>query len=122
MQSQFNIGYNLKASMNIIGIRLLIKDEFETIRAVCNPALLNRTPKQLEKTENAHIIFKFPKFPFPKGKYHVHLTAYSADGVADNIEHAAEFEVEGGDYYGTGREAYVKDGVLIDFDFSFNNS
>ncbi|MCC5924102.1 MAG: ATP-binding cassette domain-containing protein [Crocinitomicaceae bacterium] len=115
MKVKFKIYYDLKYETKIKGIRVLFKDSQQVIRILSNTGQIGLTPKVFKQCNDGYVIFEYEKFPLPKGEFNVHLSCYSDDGVEDDIEHAFEFNVEGGDFYGTGREAYIKDGVLVNF-------
>lgn len=116
MKCFFNIFYSNNTSISIIGVRLLMVDQNKTTRILSNTGLLGKTPLQIDKTERGVVTFIYNKFPLPKGNYTLRLSCFSKNGIEDDIEDAFSFEVEDGDFYGFGRQAAVKDGVLVDFD------
>jgi lipopolysaccharide transport system ATP-binding protein len=112
---KFKIGYVLKDNKYLVGFRMLLVDEKGVIRILCNSVLVGATPQLFIATQSGEFAFIIEKFPLPKGNYSVQLTCYSQDGIEDDIENALHFSVEGGDFYGFGREAVVKEGVLVEY-------
>ncbi len=109
--------YQSRAALNIRAFRLLFYDEKGIIRILCNSALVKSTPVKIETTEDEVIRVTIPKFPLPKGSYSIRLTCFSTNGIEDDIEHALLLESQGGDFYNSGYEAHLKDGVLVDYQF-----
>ena len=65
-----------------------------------------------------YLYCKIPKFPLKPGRYAYNLFANMHVGVLDWVKDAGYFDVEAGDYYGTGKlPAPNRQGVLIDFDW-----
>lgn len=117
MQCSINIEYSLKISQKIKSIRMLLIDNKGVTRIICNTGLINKTPIVVEAIDNGSFQFNFKKFPLPKGQYSLTLSCYFDTKIGDEVEFAYNFHVDGGDYYGFGKEAKVKDGVLTEFDF-----
>jgi len=115
LKCSIELSYTLKHETNIKGIRVLLIDNKGVIRVLCNSGLVNQTPKIFKEIREGKVLFNFPKFPLPKGEYSLHLSCYSENGIEDDIENAYNLCVEGGDFYGYGKEAVVKDGVLVNY-------
>jgi len=116
IKCKFEIYYKVETDVVLKNVRMLIVDNNSIVRILCNTALVNKTPKKFSRTNKDMLSFSFVKFPLPKGSYNLRLTSYSDNGVEDDIESAFNFDVEGGDFYGNGKQAYVKDGVLVEFE------
>jgi len=115
-----NVRFSVVNKIRIQGIRLLLKDDKGIVRILANTGLVGKTPKLFGPTYRGDLKVEFEKFPLPKGNYNIHLSCYSDKEVVDDIEEACSFHVAGGDYYGTGKEAAVKEGVLVDYKVQFN--
>jgi lipopolysaccharide transport system ATP-binding protein len=115
LNCSIELSYALKRNTRIIGIRILIIDNKGVVRVLCNSGLVNQTPKLFAKTEDGKVLFSFNKFPLPQGEYNLQLSCYTSDEVGDDIEQAFALSVEGGDFYGFGKEAVVKEGVLVNY-------
>lgn len=111
--------FSLKFDLKPVGLRILIIDSKGNIRILLNSTLVNKTPVILQNTENGCVLCFIPKLPLPKGKYSINLTFFSSNGIEDDIENVFSFDVIGGDYYNTGREANLTEGVLINYDFEY---
>ena len=59
------------------------------------------------------IICKIPKFPLSYGDYFLNLQCKENNNIADEIEHAVQFSVESGDFFGTGKLPSFRGCVLI---------
>ncbi|MBR8535748.1 ABC transporter ATP-binding protein [Carboxylicivirga sediminis] len=116
LKCKIELEYKLLENTKIIGIRMLIVDNKGVVRILCNSGLVNQTPKIFNKTDKGKVLFSFSKFPLPEGEYSLQLSCYTEDGIGDDIEHAYSVTVEGGDFYGFGKEAVVKEGVLVNYD------
>jgi lipopolysaccharide transport system ATP-binding protein len=112
------INYSLKKDLRVKSFRMLLIDNKGVIRVLCNSSLVEKTPKLLYKTEKGRIVFKFDKFPLPKGSFNIQLSCFSDNGIEDDIENVIDFDVESGDFYGYGKQAHITDGVLVNFDFN----
>lgn len=60
------------------------------------------------------IIFDMPKLPLLSGQYIIDLKATTGKLVLDQLESAVCLDVENGDFYGSGRIASSKSGVLVE--------
>ncbi len=67
------------------------------------------------------VTINFPRLPLPPGSYRFNLLAAVQGSIADWIRDVGQFQVEGGDFYGTGKVPSQQDGaVLIDHSWSAN--
>lgn len=114
-----HITYKLDTTIIPIGLRLLFVDSKGSIRMLMNSGLVNRTPSVFNPTKEGKLTCAVPRFPLPKGDYTIQLSCFSNAGVEDDIEQAISFDVIGGDFYNTGKEAQVTEGVLVDYNFEF---
>ena len=113
------ISYSLNAKIIPIGLRLLIVDSKGTVRILMNSGVVNSNPSILDVTTEGIVECFVPRLPLPKGNYSIHASFYSNTAVEDDIEQAASFTVIGGDFYNTGKEAQMTEGVLVDYSFEF---
>ena len=100
--------------------RIIFQDTKGVVRFLCNNAfsMIEEIPVGEELQESRNIIrCNIPKFPLPKGEYIVQLTCFSENGIEDDLEGALKVNVAGGDFYGTGREQVMKEGVMIENSF-----
>ena len=71
----------------------------------------------IEKGDNI-VEFSFAKLPLSSGRYIFNLAAYNGSEILDWIKGAGSFDVENGDFYGSGiLPAIGKQGVFVDFDW-----
>lgn len=71
----------------------------------------------IEKGDNT-LEFSFDKLPLSSGRYIFNLAAYNGSEILDWIKGAGSFEVENGDFYGSGiLPAIGKQGVFVDYDW-----
>jgi len=54
-----------------------------------------------------------PRLPLNSGRYSYHVFLSSSLGIEDFIHDAGSFEVEGGDFYGTGRTVDQREGLIL---------
>ena len=72
----------------------------------------------IEKGENT-LEFSFDKLPLSSGRYIFNLAAYNGSEILDWIKGAGSFDVENGDFYGSGiLPAIGKQGVFVDYDWA----
>lgn len=116
-----SLTYSLKNKTNPLGLRLLFVDAKGTIRLLMNGGMIDKMPTVMEATSKGKVKCMVPRLPLPKGNYTIQASLFSGAGVEDDIEYAATFDVLGGDFYNTGKEAQVTEGVLVDYDFEFLN-
>lgn len=119
---ELKVKYSVQQTMYPTGIRLLLMDTRGIVRILMNSGLIYKTPKVFVATEEGEFSFKIPKFPLPKGSYSVQASLYSKGEIMDDIEHAFSFDVIGGDFYNTGKEPTMTEGVLVDYDFDFKEN
>ncbi|TXD89052.1 ABC transporter ATP-binding protein [Subsaximicrobium wynnwilliamsii] len=93
--------------------RIMFIDTKGVIRFLCNNQFSMKSKMNLIDSGNQIIRCIIPEFPLPKGIYSVQLTCYSLEGVEDDIEAAMELTVAGGDFFNTGKEQVLKEGVLV---------
>ncbi len=72
----------------------------------------------IEKGDNV-LEFSFDKLPLSSGRYIFNLAAYNGSEILDWIKGAGSFDVENGDFYGSGiLPAIGKQGVFVDYDWA----
>ena len=72
----------------------------------------------IEKGENT-LEFSFDKLPLSSGRYIFNLAAYNGSEILDWIKGAGSFDVENGDFYGSGiLPAIGKQGVFVKYDWA----
>lgn len=81
-------------------------------------AWVSTSLKELPTHEIAQYIdISFPKNPFNSGAYYVTVNLQADNDLSDWIQNAFDFEVEEGDFFGTGRKVPLQQSkILIDFD------
>lgn len=93
--------------------RVLFLDTKGVVRFLCNNKFSMIDSLNLRSSGRQTIRCIIPDFPLPKGMYTVQLSCYSIEGVEDDVEAAMELEVAGGDFFETGKEQVLKEGVLV---------
>ncbi|WP_435373091.1 ABC transporter ATP-binding protein [Aequorivita marina] len=116
----FRVFFSIKSKLEKVSIRLRFIDKDRKIRFLCNNCFVDDY-YSLEKNEGYLIDVSVPNFPLPNGIYTIQLSAFSENGIEDDIEDAFEFSVVGGDFYKTGREQRSKEGVLVDYEYTLQN-
>ncbi|UAB86163.1 ABC transporter ATP-binding protein [Zunongwangia sp. SCSIO 43204] len=114
----FHMFYENRAKLYAVAIRLLFVDNKGMVRFLCNNKF-SSSEVALDRNESGELKCIIPKFPLPNGNYSIHLTCFSSEGVEDDIENTFDFEVLGGDFFGTGKEQILRDGVLVENKFKF---
>ena len=72
----------------------------------------------IEKGDNT-LEFSFDKLPLSSGRYIFNLAAYNGSEILDWIKGAGSFDVENGDFYGSGiLPAIGKQGVFVEYDWA----
>ncbi|MCM8569197.1 ABC transporter ATP-binding protein [Gramella jeungdoensis] len=115
----FEITYKVNVDLYSVQIRLMFMDNRGIVRFLCNNEFSSKA-QNLMKTERGTIVCTVPKFPLPNGRYSIRLTCFSSGHIIDDIENAFEFEVAGGNFFGTGKEQGLKEGVLVPNSFTFS--
>lgn len=113
----FQLDYKTMNEVELIGMRILVSDSSGVNRLVLNGAFVSSFPINIPGKQRGQMKFSIPNFPLPQGDYTLQLSAYSLDGVEDDIENANRITCEGGDFFKTGKVPSVKDGVLIPYNF-----
>lgn len=93
--------------------RIMFVDFKGVIRFLCNNQFSMKRLIDLPSSGKSKLRCVIPEFPLPKGSYIVRLTCFSRDGIQDDIEAAAEINVVGGDFFNTGKEQNLPEGVLV---------
>lgn len=79
-------------------------------------------PEILDDTE-ARLAFSFKKLALIPGRYYATFFCRANSEIADWIGNAIFFDVEPGDFYGTGKFSTEKEGlVLLDYNVEINNA
>ena len=64
------------------------------------------------------VTFKIPRLPLLEGRYHYSLACAVNGTLADSVQNAGTFHVEGGDFYGSGKPLSAEHGAfLLDYTF-----
>jgi len=114
----FNIKIKSNQLLSKVAIRMIVLDNQQSVRFLCNN-LFQKGYYNLEK-EIKNIIIQIPKLPLPKGLFSIDLSIFSENGLEDHIEYVCDFNVIGGDFYGTGKEQISDKGVLIDYNYEID--
>ncbi|WP_370392215.1 ABC transporter ATP-binding protein [uncultured Winogradskyella sp.] len=116
----FQVFFKSKFELRNVKIRLQFLDSNGQMRFLCNNHFSNTEIFNLPQNAHGYIVCEIPKFPLPKGFYSIKLTCFSDNGLEDEIERALDFDVEGGDFYKSGKEQISKEGVLVNYKFKFD--
>ncbi|GAF04946.1 ABC transporter ATP-binding protein [Saccharicrinis fermentans] len=114
---KLKISYSLKHPLKNVSIRALFINNKGQELFLCNNAFCD---KRIDIEKNGTITYFIPKLPLPDGQYYIQLTAYSENGIEDDIEGAYELNVDIGDYYNTGKVPVKKDGLYIDHNCTYD--
>ncbi len=109
----FTIGFDLKANATNMWFRLIVIGDDEVVRFICNNYHSTAPFRKVNKDSNI-VSLTIPKLPLLQGKYYCHLQAVVDNEIADEIEYAGEFDVNEGDFYGSGKVPTIRKGVLIE--------
>ena len=112
---EFNIDFEIDIQRHVDQpkFRIMFLDFNGTVRFLCNNNFSMKVPIDLPDSGRKRIRCTIPEFPLPKGNYIVGLSCFSRDGLVDDIEAATEINVVGGDFFNTGKEQNLKEGVLV---------
>ncbi len=92
-------------------------DSSETRMACLQNQVLDRAPDVVGRGVQS-VTFTVPRWPFVQGRYSYALLCTVKNAIADHVENAGTFQVEGGDFYGSGKSMETGAGsVLLDFSF-----
>lgn len=101
-------------------IDIAIDNEYGERVAFLSTDMVAQTPETLEDTE-AKLSFSFKKLALPPGRYYATFFCRADGEIADWIRNAIYFDVEPGDFYGTGKFNAEKEGlVLLDYNVEIN--
>lgn len=109
----FNISFTLNCDADNLWFRLIVVDDNETVRFVCNNYHSSQPFIKVAQAVN-QVKLVIPRMPLLDGKYYYHLQGVVNSEIADEIEYAGDFHIEEGDYYGSGKLPKIKHGVLIE--------
>lgn len=112
LQLKFDLETKLKKRDSNIRFDLRIDDNMGQRIAWMSDSLL-----QVEKEKNIKsIIFKIEKLNLNEGSYFVTIQILVDNEVSDWIQNAFNFEIESGDFYGTGKKVSINQSkMLMDF-------
>lgn len=113
----FEVEFESTSQNALIGLRLLITDMNGVHRLLLNGAFVSDFPISIKANSKGSVTFEIPNFPLPQGEYSVQLSAFSEDGVEDDIENVLKINCEGGDYFKRGKLPSVRDGLFIPYKF-----
>lgn len=114
---RFQFECSVKKVVNNVFFRIRFLDSKGTIRFLCNSYYVAHESLNLKETNSMKAEFLLENFPLPSGNYTIQVSCFSEEGMEDDIENAAEFNVLGGDFFKTGREQISKEGVLVPYSF-----
>lgn len=115
----FEIKYKLDEKINLLGIRMLLIDSRNNIRILCNTGIRENGSVKLGHTKEGIVLFTIDKFPLPKGEYSIQLSCFSDEGIEDDIDNTLMFSTIGGDFYNTGKEPHITEGVFVEYNVNF---
>ncbi|MBX2828037.1 MAG: ABC transporter ATP-binding protein [Flavobacteriaceae bacterium] len=109
----FKIGFKSEEDLAGIRFRVRIYDENGITRIICNNGFSSQL-LNVKKDTDRFIHCTIPRLPLPNGRYNVRLTCATLHKFLDDLEVAMEFDVVGGDFYGTGKQQVSSEGVMVD--------
>ncbi|MBS2212134.1 ABC transporter ATP-binding protein [Carboxylicivirga mesophila] len=109
--AEFDIYYSIKETLEEVVFRMIIVDNQDVVRFVCNNYHSSRPITRI--TEDGKITLQIKNLPLPEGKYYFHLLSVSKNTKLHDIEFAGSIVVERGDFYGTGKIPTFKSGLFI---------
>lgn len=110
------LAYSAAMPLQDVVFRIQVVDERGFSIFVCNNFQNGGAFTRLEA--NGEVKCTIPHLPLTDGKYYVHLQLLTNRDVEDEIEYAAEFTVEKGDFYGSGKVPKLNAAVLINHSWS----
>ena len=113
MMVHFDFDVEIKREVKLPVFRLMFVDLKGVVRFLCNNQFSMSNHLNIENSGKQSIRCTIPEFPLPKGNYTIQLSCFSREGVEDDVEAAIEFNVAGGDFFKTGKEQVLKEGVLV---------
>ncbi|WP_299228473.1 ABC transporter ATP-binding protein [uncultured Psychroserpens sp.] len=108
-----DITVDIKRKLDQPIFRIMFLDTKGVVRFLCNNHFSMKNKMELNGIGTYTVRCIIPDFPLPKGIYSVQLTCYSLEGIEDDVESALELTVAGGDFFNTGKEQVLKEGVLV---------
>jgi lipopolysaccharide transport system ATP-binding protein len=109
--AEFDIYYKIKQPLEDVIFRMIVVDNQDVIRFVCNNFHSSSPIKEISK--NGKTTLRIDNLPLPEGTYFFHLLCLSKKEIIDNIEFAGEIVVEGGDFFKTGKIPGIKTGIFV---------
>lgn len=109
-----------RKALRNVRVATSIDDQFGRHITSLDSNVLNENIRVLEPGRT-RVQITIPKMPLCPGRYNLTLWSSANETVADWIKDAASFDVEGGDYFGTGRLPESRSPILL-FDHHFSNS
>src|SRR5262249_44348202 len=95
-----------------------VRDPSEKVICYLNSAIQRNDFERIPHSKITRIGIRFPKFQLAPGRYALTLYSTVRDELADWIHGAITFDVQPGDYYGTGRLPAADQGqFLADYTF-----
>ncbi|MBK3517684.1 ABC transporter ATP-binding protein [Carboxylicivirga marina] len=116
------VSFRLKIQANTkvekVGLRLLFVNTKGQTLFLCNNAYSSQL---ININKDLNIDCFIPKIPLPEGIYYLHLTAFSENGIEDDIEFVKEIQIISGNFFETGKTPVLKEGLFVDHHFEIDN-
>ena len=112
MSAQFIITYTAQETPRNLIFRLQVVSDEGIILFTCNNFHTGQPFSKMEKEGSVSCFI--PKIPMNAGSFTLNIQCLENLEVADELENIFPFQVEKGDFFGTGKTPSVKQGVLID--------
>jgi lipopolysaccharide transport system ATP-binding protein len=113
-----DIDFITKTKLHNPEFRIMFLDSKGVIRFLCNNHFSMNKNLDLNEQGEHTLRCSIPELPLPKGEYTIQLTCFSFEEEEDDLEAAVAFTVVGGDFFKTGKEQIMNEGVLVKNTFS----
>ncbi|GAB5400451.1 MAG: hypothetical protein Aureis2KO_20360 [Aureisphaera sp.] len=107
------VSFRSEEELKGLRFRVQISDNDGVVRFMCNNAFSSQL-LNVSSGNDQYLHCHIPRLPLPNGLFSIRLTCATTHEFIDDIEMAMEFDVVGGDFFGTGKQQYSKNGVLVD--------
>lgn len=105
-----------KSHIEYMVITLEFTDEFGNVLFICNNKITASIFNNV-KTKG-RLVCRIPKLPLNKGNYFINYYLLEQQTICDHLNAAISFEIDGGDFYGSGILPSPKKGLLVSHSWS----
>lgn len=113
MDVEFVLGYSADAAYRIASLSVGISIKNAEGQPIIHLGNLHVGTSMSNLPSHGELICHVPHLPLQPGRYYVSLSCRANGAVADKIRDAVMFEVQAGDYFGTGKMPLKKYGDLL---------